>query len=306
VLTHYTPPKYRRGTGELTNPGQITAPEAGYRNNKKAPDKNGQGWCLVMLVDQNGNCWGHQIIRLHEWEGGAAASVMNRYQTEISPLLQNKVRVIVADGAFSGPTFRGAARDAGMVESCHPVSHADRKKSLENARKNDATRMSIDGYPNWQANGHREITCRCGRGSLTRRAWLDRTGKACARVEGSCRECGTISVTSGLWRRARNPDRFVRCVPGTDDAPDYLFGNPLTFNDQIANEYGNDRFGRGEGFHGTLASRFRLIQYKRWFRTQDQVTTDTALVLSLTLAMGLNQKLASPPPPTAPPPDRSV
>lgn len=300
VLTHYTPPKYKRGNGELTNPGRVTAPDAGYRNNKQSPDKNCQGWTLVLLVDQRGICLGHKIIKLHEAEIDVGISILDTYAQQISPLLRRRVRVLVADGAYSGPRMRAAARAAGLVESCHPVSHADRETSRTNARKHDALRLAIQGYPNWYANGHREIHCECGGASLSRKAWLDSHGRGCTRVEGRCETCGTISITSGRWRRAKNPDRFVRCLPGEE--PDYLFGNPLTFHDPMASEYGYDRVGRQEGFRGQLATRFRLIHHSRWLRNLDQVRAGVALVLSITITLGLRHRAAAGPPSAQAPP----
>ena len=54
-------------------------------------------------------------------------------------------------------------------------------------------------------------------------------------------------------------------------------GNPMTFHDPLAKEYGQRRFWHNEGFHGTLATRFGLIKDKRWFRRQVQVKTEFAI-----------------------------
>jgi hypothetical protein len=78
------------------------------------------------------------------------------------------------------------------------------------------------------------------------------------RVEGQCKNCKSITITSGEWYLAQNPSMFRRVIPGAGHEPDYLFGNPLTYHDVVGREYGHDRFGHNEGFHSMLGSRFGL------------------------------------------------
>ena len=61
---------------------------------------------------------------------------------------------------------------------------------------------------------------------------------------------GEIDLVAGRWRTALNPTRFARILPGEEDKADWTFGNPLTFKDPFAAEYGAGRFGHQEGFHG--------------------------------------------------------
>jgi hypothetical protein len=83
-------------------------------------------------------------------------------------------------------------------------------------------------------------------------------GTVSVAVEGNCRKCGRIHVTSGDWRRETNPDRFVPVNPldnvEVEDA-DLLFGNPLTHGDARSRAYGWNPYSRGEGLQGTATTR---------------------------------------------------
>lgn len=96
-------------------------------------------------------------------------------------------------------------------------------------------------------------------------------GEVVSRVEGRCDQgCGSITITSGEWRRAQNPDRFTRCAPREPDSRrEWALGNRLTFHNPESGEFGRRRFGHNEGFHGALVSRFQLTKGKRWYRRRD-------------------------------------
>lgn len=68
-----------------------------------------------------------------------------------------------------------------------------------------------------------------------------------------------------------------------------LLLDPLTFNDPLAREYGQDRFGWGESFHSTLASRFGLLRRRAWFRRRTQVETEFAIAFSAIHALTLER-----------------
>ena len=97
------------------------------------------------------------------------------------------------------------------------------------------------------------------------------------------RHCGSITVTSGEWKLTQNPStwkKITRTLKGDAEKADLLMGNPLTFNDSVAEAYGNQRFGHNEGRYGALATRFGLIDGKRWFRRTaciTQAVIDTAV-----------------------------
>jgi len=216
--------------------------------------------------------------------------VREEYAREVAPYLHGKLKILSADGAFHLNELRAELRQHGILENNHTVSHAKRKESLERAQGHRGARYSIEGYPNWKANGHRELRCACGAGTTSKRIDVNDKGKIVARVEGSCETCGPITITSGNWRYTQD-NRFVRCHP--QDAPsdrDWSFGNPLTFSDPTSEMYGCARFGHNEGLHGTLSTRFALIRNKRWFRWMAQAEIDTAMTFSVMHALALEQR----------------
>lgn len=75
-----------------------------------------------------------------------------------------------------------------------------------------------------------------------------------------------------------------------NEKPDLLMGNPLTFNDRVAAEYGRRRFGHHEGFHGALVSRLGLIKDKRWFRRLDEAKIATAITFCVMHVAALEQR----------------
>jgi hypothetical protein len=205
-----------------------------------------------------------------------------------------KPLLLVGDGANHSHPLRKALHDLGVVEQIHAVSHGDNEKSRRNARKHNKMRLVIDGYPNWLANGHNELFCSCGQGQTWKEIGV-RHGKAVIRTSGRCPNCGPISITTGTWRKVKNVGRkgqsgFVRCQPGEADLADQAFGNPLTYNDQMAEVYGCKRFGHNEGLHGQLTTRYNLLKGKRWFRRRSQARTDVAVVFSIIHCLAMKQR----------------
>lgn len=80
----------------------------------------------------------------------------------------------------------------------------------------------------------------------------------------------------------------MRCQP--DETGDWSFGNPLTYFDCLAYEYGRDRFGYNEGFHGALVTRFGLLKGKAWMRRQLQVEGEVAIAFMAMHALSLEQR----------------
>lgn len=117
-------------------------------------------------------------------------------------------------------------------------------------------------------------------------------GEVVSRVEGRCDQgCGSITITSGEWRRAQNPDRFTRCAPREPDSRrEWALGNRLTFHNPESGEFGRRRFGHNEGFHGALVSRFQLTKGKRWYRRRDQARAATALTFLLMHVVAMEQR----------------
>jgi hypothetical protein len=284
LATHYTCSKFNPKTGEIVNASKVTCPDGGYVPPSAGEDHSGHGWNVVTLMSEDGVPLAHRVVKLHEGEKPTAVDVLGDFLREIAPLLPDDVRVITADGGFNADAVRTAARRSGCIENIHAASHGTMPSSDRHAAKLRAKRYAIEGYPNWQANGFREIFCACGRGSIARVAWRDEDGRAQVRSQGECATCGSITIKSGRWRVAQNPDRFVRCLPG--EKPDLQFGNPLTYDDPMAEVYGKRRRGHQEGAFGdSLTQRFEHVKGKRWFRRKAEAEADTGVVFSIMLAL---------------------
>lgn len=311
VNTHYTGPIIDPTDGRVVNDRRITAPDAGYVPWTAGPDKSGHGWCALNLVTATGIPLVRIVAPINTPEPDLALQALERFRERVLPHVANDgLTVLSGDGAFSAPDLRAAVRKLGIVENIHHASHGDSPATRKNVATRDAERIPITGYKDWFANGHRELKCACGQGTTFRRFARDRQGHVVTRVEGTCENCGSITITSGDWRRARNPRRWVRIDPrNQNEKPDYSMGNPLTYHDPVSREYGRRRFGHNEGFHGALQTRFGLIKDKRWFRRQVQVETEFAIAGCVMHVVAMHQRrqaaataaAAGPPTAKAPP-----
>jgi len=290
IATHYTCPKYDRD-GKLVNAKKVTCRDGGFVPWHAVEEKSGNGYNLVTQHTMSGLPLSWGIGRLHESEAELGRQVVDGdYRRNVQPHLESDaVHVIVGDAAYHSHSFRLTARQVGLVEQAHYVSHAKIERARKSEAKANKVSFAIEGYPNWMVNGHYELRCKCGHSQLSKALSVS-GGKATVRTEGRCKNCGSISITSGRWRKAQNPQRFVRCLPADRDQTDWAFGNPLTFHDQIATIYGHKRFGHGEGLHGALVTRFGLLKGKRWFRRIDQARTDVAVVYSVMHALAIEQR----------------
>lgn len=274
--------------------------------------KAGHGFNLVAATTSTGFPLAYRVtplaVRGHSEGETALAMFQDEWQRQIAPHLDSrKLGICTADGAYSKSELRQQLRGMGYVDNCHPVSHADRDSSRDNARRHDQMEFQIHGYPNWRSNGHRELYCLCGGYTLTRRLSRDPSGRAIVRTEGSCTTCGSIMITSGKWRLTQNPSRFVRVLPGEEQRIDWRFGNPLTFHDPLSNQFGKARFGHGEGFHGHLVTRFGLLKGKSWHRRREQAELDCLIIFSFMHALAMEQRQrAKRPAPAASAPPGSV
>ena len=295
VKTHYTCPRRDPRTGKVVNRDQVTCWDGGYVPEKAGRDKAGQGFNHVILTTLSGLPVAAETVALHESEARAGTRLIRDFQRGALPYLEtNKLNVLLADGAFNSKVLRREARNARMVERIHKVSHGDSPKSKRNAKKHDEMRLLIEDYPAWQANGHDEISCRCGQGHVWKETGL-RGGRSVVRTVGDCKNCGHISITAGTWRKVQNVGRkgqagFVRIMPGEQEHADYSFGNPLTYNDPLAEVYGNKRFSHNEGLNAALSDRFRFNRHVRWFRRKDQVDTDAILIYSIMHSLAMEQR----------------
>lgn len=295
LLTHYTCPIIDKKTGRIVNDENVTCYDGGYigADSSKGP---AHGWNLISITTTTGLPLVHRLVPIHYSEKDTGLELLRDWERKVLPHLgtpdERELVVLSADGGFNKPLLRAKARELGILENIHTASHGKKPASRGNATKKNNKVIPFDDpkYKHWYANGHREVFCECGK-RAKKRLERDSKGRVIARVEGKCDKCGSITITSGQWRRAQNPDRFTRCLPGESDAKrDWLLGNPLTFNNLEAGEYGRRRFGHNEGFHGALVSRFQLVKGKRWFRRRDQARAATAMTFLIMHVVAMEQR----------------
>jgi hypothetical protein len=318
--THYTPPKMRKGEicnaelrpdshGHLRSP--ITAPDAGFIPNTGGnADHSGAGWNIVFISTIRGTIVTRRCPPLNASESGTLTDMVEELG-EVLSSFERRLRVMTTDGAFNSQALRAKLHDIGVVDNIHLSSHSTKaSKSLKSVAQRDRKRYAIEGSRTWEADGHRQLHCKCGKGKTVRRVRVNAAGRAIVATQGECKHgCGTVRVQAGLWRLAKNPDRFVRCRPGEQDNADWTFGNPLTFHDEVAKSYGVPRYNAQEGMFGSqFTTRFSLLKNKRWFRRQTQVELEVSMVISITHGLSLMRyermpaAAASPPGPGGAPP----
>jgi hypothetical protein len=290
IVTHYTAPVIDPKTDVVVNSGvnargypKITAPDAGFN------PKLGHGWNLVMATTQTGVILSWEIVPANISEKVVGRRVVDALEDVLPHLGTPRLRVLTADGGFNAQPIRQRARELGILENVHKVSHDAGSRSK--ADDEDKRRIPIESHKDWFTNGHRELRCRCGQGRTVKRVKLGPKGTAIARNEGQCGKCGSITITSGDWYVAQNPTKWRRANPkDTRQRVDYSMGNPLTFHDPVSEQYGNRRFGRNEGLHGALSTRFKLIEGKRWFRRPEQAATAVSMTACVIHAVSLEQR----------------
>jgi hypothetical protein len=292
LISHYTSFEHlNRETGEIKPP---TLNGGGYRpRTKDNGGKDGHGFNMVAAVTQTGLPVAGRLTPINTPEARTAREILeNEWRDTVAPYLRDEsVRVMAFDAAYSGGHMREAVHQAGFIPNCHPVSHGARKRSEANAeRKNKATLKIRYHEGNWHLNGHHELACACGQGKTMRRARKKQSGEAVAALEGSCPNCGSVSLTAGQWRLFNNKKAVARALPDEQDKRDWRIGNPLTFHDPLSAQYGSARFGQNEGFHGALVTRFGLLRGKSWYRDSRAAERDVFQVFSIMHALAMEQR----------------
>lgn len=276
-------------TGEVINGDEVTCPDGGSMISDTAPEsKKGHGYNSVNLLTIDQEPVAFHPGRINDHESKAAVEIVEKKLARILDRLPGPRRpgVLTGDGAYAGPKVRRAVRSVGYFDNSQKVSGGDSEKTRRNVERHAQMTYEIDGYPNWTANGFRELSCRCGKGKVFSR--FRTVGKqARPSVEGQCQQCGGIHIVAGKWRTAENPRRFVKCMPGEEDRADESFGNPLTYGDARAQELGEDRFGQGESLHGWAKERFHLFVEGTDYVRLDQFAVDVALTYCLTHGLAI-------------------
>lgn len=289
IRSHYNSyPVIDKKTGEVIKPPTLEG--GGYmKRTEENSGKDGHGFQMVSVSTSTGLPLAHSISPINDNEAKAARKLFETdWQERVAPLLDDRLRVLTGDSAYQPAWLREQLHGLGIVENCHSVSHAKSERSENNAAKKKAAEYQIQGYPNWRANGHRELYCVCGEGKTVPRISRHKNGSAVVRVEGDCKNCGSITITAGKWRVSEKPKRFVRCLLGEE--ADYAFGNPMTFYNPRAKAFGKGRFGHGEGFHGHMQTRFGLLKHKAWYRRREQAQLDFLMVFCTMHALAIEQR----------------
>lgn len=260
--------------------------EGGSVTDEKMPEsKRGHGMLTVTGHTAQALPIACRTVRLHDPE---IECVLDIFRSDIprirSRMEPDDIGVSTMDGAFSAPRIRQAHRKLGFIENTHRVSRGDHDSAERNLDKHERMVFLIEDYPNWRANGLRELYCLCGEGDIFSRSRILADGSVSVALEGSCVNCGAIHVTAGNWRRVQNPDKFVRVNPADNASvadADLMFGNPLTYKDARSKAYGCNRYAQGEGLHGNAATRWNLFKDKAYYRRINQARLDVLLTYCL-------------------------
>lgn len=277
--------------------------EGGSATDPRLPEsKRGHGMLTVTGHTAQALPIACRTVRIHDPEIECVLDILKEDMPRIRKRMEPEaIGVCTMDGAFASPRIRHAHRKLGFIENTHLVSRAEKESADRHKQRRTRMVLSIEGYANWRANGLKEVFCVCGQGDVFSRAHLLSDGSVSVAVEGACQGCGPIRVTSGDWRRVKNPDRYVRVNPkdkaSVKDA-DLAFGNPLTYNDVRAEAYGRNRYAQGEGLHGSTTTRWNLFKDKAYYRRLDQARLDVLLTYCLMhgLAMEARRERAQAPP----------
>lgn len=308
VESHYTPetsPRLRYRTvetkdvnGETVKVSQpiVTCVDGGTRDGR-------DGFKAVIATNSAGLPLAYNIEPIQRNDVPAALPVVEQLRERIwRHLPADTIPVATCDAGFRGPFMRDALRRAGAVDNIQiHSSYTERRSTRQAVEKARRERLRIQGHPDWQANGLRELFCRCGRGTTSKRITKNSDGTIASRIEGRCETCGPIEITAGKWRRAQNPNRYVRMDRRDGLNHMDMFGAPLTYRDKLSQHYRQKRMGHVEGLFGALSSRFGVIRNKGWYRSQVQaeIRLLTAFIGMLGLTVERRRRLAAEPPPIA-------
>lgn len=279
--THYTPPPSAKYEGEFAR--TITAPDAGYRGGRKA----GKGWQLVSMMTEHGIVVAWELRPLNEGEKPIGVAVIESFALHVLPKRgKDTLSVCTCDGGFQSPRIHRALLDARIVPNIPNASHSSNPTSVKSVRKKERSWLPFDHprekhYSNWLISQLGEIMCVCAKGRTERGFQITKKGKLTVSTKGRCDECGDVTITAGVWRKAQNPDR-IAFIPPEDRGAKVVaprIGNPLHFHDPVSQEYGCDRFGWNESLHSVLQKRFGLLK-KGWMKSAQEARTEFAVVFS--------------------------
>lgn len=278
-------------TGKIINAGRVTCADGGYVARGASPDKTGHGANKMTIGTATKLAIVFDVVPLNRHEAQTASALLAQYREEILPLLpEHQLGVLTGDSAFSANWLRKEIRNVGLIENSHNVSHADTPAVRQRLSRLRKERTKIEGYADWFVDGLQQVICRCGK--IATGHWeLDRNGETTCRVYGTCKKCGSVSITSGRYRLSQNPKKYLKVDPkNKKESPDYRVGNGLTYDSKMSAAYGAERWSRGEGLNSVMASRFGLTTGKRRYKTIQNARADVAACYALTHLLTMMQR----------------
>jgi hypothetical protein len=289
-------PIYDKDKKTVINRKRVTCLDGGYVGPSASADHRGHGFNIHTIGTGTKLALEFEVTPLQVSESGTCEALLHSLGAEVFAKLvgdPSGLRVLTADGAYSAPGVRAAARRLGIVENIHIASHADSETVQERVTKLRAERIPIEGTKTWFSDGLYQLVCKCGQGTVRPDYDFDRHGGAIVRTAGTCQSCGPVSITSGKWRLAQNPKRWVRIDPSNPkERPQLAFGNPLTYDSPVAEVYGNQRRCRLEWLNSVLARRMGLTTGRRRYKTIEDARADVAIIYALSHLLAMAQRRA--------------
>lgn len=303
VETHATPTKTKEGvvsndymkksrkSGKMVP--NITAPDAGFiPNNGSNADHSGPGWNCMFVMGAHGTVFAKRAVKMNSHEPTTLKEMVDELGQTLDHFGRSALRVLTADSAFHYSPLRKDLRNIGIVENISLSSHAKKKRSAKRSvAKRNKQVLTIDGFPNWTLNGHRELVCACAKRNIARKANLLPSGRVVVRTEGKCKTCGDICLTSGLWYKPKDVDKVFKVVDAVDhERVNWEVGNFFTFHDSVGDGFGMPRWHGQEGAFGSqFTQRFGLLKGKRWFYRQTQMDIELNVVVCITHVLSLER-----------------
>ena len=172
--------------------------EGGSATDERLPEsKRGHGMMTVTGHTARALPIACRTERIHDPEMECVLDICDKDMPRIRARMEKgDIGVSTMDGLFAAPRIRLAHRRLGFIENTHRVSHGEKESAERNLRRHMKMVLQIEGFPKWRANGLREIFCLCGKGDVFSRSEMLRDGSVSVAVEGRCRTCGHIRITS--------------------------------------------------------------------------------------------------------------
>lgn len=169
-------------------------------------------------------------------------------------------RRAAAEPARNKHAIRDAVGNLDPLENIHPLAGAHSGPDVIRQGRHYRVVHKDTRRETWLTDGHRNLFCECGHDTVEKKFLHTTKGRLVPRLEGKCKSCGPITVTSGDWKLSGGKWRHRSTHPG--GTADLLMGNPLTFTNPLSVDYRKRRYGVQENVHSILTYRFGLLREK--------------------------------------------